>query len=108
CDRHAAKSATVGMLKQVVGELFKHHKAKNTKDKERNARLDQLEKRIAELDSKSSGLKWYGTWTEGRGRSFPEGAILTHHGGLWCAIRPTSHQPGVGADSGGRLVVKAG
>lgn len=65
------------------------------------ARIDQLEKRLAEVESK--GIQYRGVFQ--RSDSYARGDLVTHDGGIWHATGPTRQIPGAGDDW--QLAVKA-
>ncbi len=69
-----------------------------------NERLAPMEARIAQLEQKPV-VKYAGIWQQSK--TYPEGSLITHAGGLWLATETTSGTPGTDA-SGFRLVVKRG
>ena len=67
------------------------------------AELKPLRERIAELEAR----EWAGVWEAGK--SYAKGAIVSHGGSGWLALRQyPDGKPGDGANSGWRLIVKRG
>ena len=66
--------------------------------------LQPLMQRIEKLESRSE-LKWAGVWHDGM--NVRENEIVTHRGGLWLVIEPTSDRPDENA-SAYRLICKSG
>jgi len=87
-----------------VEALIKKWSEMNEKNKERNARLDALEREIAELKARPT-LKWCGTYVDGQ--SYQEAQLVTRGGSLWLSTAPTTTMPGE-AGSDWRLIVKRG
>lgn len=79
-------------------------KQSNQRNHERQARIEGLEKRLAEFESRPLP-KWAGTFAEGK--SYRESELCTHKGSLWLAMQNTATTPG---EAGGawRLIVKRG
>lgn len=67
-------------------------------------RFASLEKRIAELEARPAGLKYAGTYDEGR-RYMP-GEIVTDHGSAWHCREATTQRPG--QSKAWQLMVKKG
>lgn len=67
-------------------------------------RCGTLQKRIDELESRSSGVEWKGVYADGR--AYKSGDLTTRSGSLWVATQDTTERPG---NSGSwKLIVKAG
>jgi hypothetical protein len=67
-------------------------------------RVDALEKRASELETKSHNLRYHGVWREGHVAQ--PGNFYTHAGALWHANEPTMDKPGT--SKAWTLAVKAG
>ena len=87
----------------------------NDRNKERNARLDALEKRCVTLENRAQELErelrskalptYCGTYQDGA--DYFVGNLVTRAGGLWLCAESTSSTPGT--DHGAwRLIVKSG
>ena len=67
------------------------------------ARVEGLEARLQGAEGKSL-ISYHGVWTEGS--TYPKGAFVTDHGGIWHANQQTNERPG--ATQSWSLAVKAG
>ena len=99
------RAGDVPVTMDVLGVLWKFVERINDKNKERNARLDALEKRLAALESRGPSVEYKGVFT--LGMTYPRGSLTTRDGGLWLALEDTTLQPGKGTSTW-RLVVKSG
>jgi hypothetical protein len=91
--------ACVSPLQKFIGEM-------NTRNIERNQRLDALEARVAELEQRPS-LKYIGVWREGE--DYVAGDAVTDHGSLWIArVNHIKSRPGTDGIGGWQLAVKKG
>ncbi|MDH3461465.1 MAG: hypothetical protein OEM00_10950 [Burkholderiaceae bacterium] len=67
------------------------------------ARLAAVEQRLASVEK--APLAYCGVHESGR--RYDKNAIVTHSGGMWCALRETQQKPGDGGDAW-QLCVKPG
>lgn len=66
-------------------------------------RIDQLERRLAEVEGEPLAYKG----THEPGRLYERNSVVTHAGSMWVALRRTQQRPGDGGDAW-QLAVKAG
>lgn len=66
--------------------------------------IEPLQRRIAELETRESNLKYVGTWQPSG--EYRHGNFCTHDGAMWCATRDTRSRPGTSDDW--QLCVKRG
>jgi hypothetical protein len=55
-----------------------------------------IDKRLAALEQRPTGLSWEGTWTPEK--AYPGSGVVIHDGGAWIALQPTcpGEKPGTG------------
>jgi hypothetical protein len=94
----------VFIFQTVYEAILDFARTSNEKNLVRNGRLDDLERRCAELESRAA-IKYCGIYRPDG--VYQEGNLVTLRGGLWIATKQTAAKPG-GDDSGWRLVVKEG
>ena len=68
-------------------------------------RIEALEARIKELETRPPTPEYCGTFEQGR--TYKSGSLLTRQGGLWLALHDTTLPPG-GNPTVWRLIVKSG
>lgn len=102
--KYGKKAATLHDVHDAFDVLFKLMSEMNERNKARNQRLDALEAKVKELESKPL-LKYAGVWQSGK--TYGEGRLVTHGGSLWLATETTADTPG-NDGSGYRLIVKRG
>lgn len=99
-EKHAAEKVNFATLHWLcVGFICQI----NQRNKERNRRLDELEKQVEEL--KATQFEDCGVWKEST--IYRKGNGVSHQGSFWIAQTETAERPG-GPETGWRLAVKAG
>jgi hypothetical protein len=94
----------VFIFQTVYDAILDFARTSNEKNRERNARIEALERRCDVLERRTT-IKYCGIYQSGA--VYEEGNLCTARGGLWLATRQTAAKPG-GDDSGWKLVVKEG
>jgi hypothetical protein len=81
------RAAPLGM----VDWLVQFCSSMNERNKMRNATIERLEARVAELEARPNGLKYCGTWKPATTYAVSE--CVTWDGSLWIALERTSSNP---------------
>ena len=92
-----------GSVIKTVFNLLDFAKSTSEKNRERNARLDTIERRLCALESQPLP-KYCGVYE--RGKTYAANSLVTRQGGLWFAAEATMLTPGSGGPW--RLIVKSG
>ncbi len=69
------------------------------------ATIVALHQRLAALEARRA-LRYIGIWQAGQ--SYADQEAVSHHGGIWIALRDTVQTPGAGPDSGWVLACRRG
>ena len=72
---------------------------------QRDARIAELERRLAAVEARGPSVEYAGTFTAGK--CYSGGQLCTRNGGLWLCSQKTSARPG-SDPAGWRLVCKEG
>jgi hypothetical protein len=72
-----------------------------------NARLDALERRVAELEAHPKGMEYQGTWSDGE--VYQKNDCVTRQGAMWvCRVNDCQSIPGADEGIGWTMAVKRG